>query len=89
MINKNNNRLQFKYNKSELVIGNIISNNSNNSNNVEKSCLICWDKIVENIDCVVYIRCNIKLHAYCEQRYRGEKGYCKCPHCQGIGTLGY
>ena len=54
----------------------------------EKKCLICWDKIVENIDYVVCIRCNIKLHAYCEQTYRGEKGHCKCPHCQQVGTLG-
>ena len=49
-------------------------------------CLICWEH-VQNIDCVHCIQCNIQLHAYCEQQYRGEKGYCKCPHCQRIGTL--
>ena len=23
-----------------------------------------------------------------EKKYRGEKGYCECPHCRRIGTLG-
>jgi hypothetical protein len=50
-------------------------------------CLICWEPI-DSIELVFCIRCNIQLHAYCEQTYRGGKGYCKCPHCQQVGTLG-
>lgn len=64
-------------------MGNTYSNHIINEN---KDCLICWEQ-VENIDCVYCIQCNIQLHAYCEETYRGGKGYCKCPHCQGIGTL--
>ena len=52
-----------------------------------KSCLICWEPIhfIELVQCN---QCNIQLHTYCEETYRGCKGYCKCPHCQQIGTLG-
>ena len=65
-------------------MGDIYSNELINENT---DCLICWEQ-VEFIDKVQCIRCNIYLHAYCEETYRGGKGYCKCPHCQGIGTLG-
>ena len=65
-------------------MGNSQSNNTVNDN---IDCIICWEKI-EKIDIVQCTRCNINLHAYCEQTYRGGKGYCKCPHCQRIGTLG-
>ena len=65
-------------------MGDIHSNELINENT---DCLICWEQ-VECIDKVKCIRCNIYLHAYCEETYRGGKGYCKCPHCQGIGTLG-
>jgi len=52
------------------------------------SCFICWEKI-ESIDKVTCIRCNISLHASCEETYRNinTRQYCKCPHCQQIGTL--
>ena len=52
-----------------------------------KNCLICWEPIhfIELVHCY---QCNIQLHTYCEQIYRGGKKYCKCPHCQQIGTLG-
>ena len=52
-----------------------------------KNCLICWEPIhfIELVQCN---HCNIQLHTYCEETYRGCKGYCKCPHCQQIGTLG-
>ena len=58
--------------------------------NENKDCLICWEQVDNNdcTQCVQCIQCNIQLHAYCEETYRAEKGYCKCPHCQGIGTLG-
>ena len=65
-------------------MGNIYSNELINENT---DCLICWEH-VEYIDKVQCIRCNIYLHAYCEETMRGGKGYCKCPHCQRIGTLG-
>ena len=55
--------------------------------NRNKDCIICWEK-VESIDEVKCVRCNIYLHSYCEEIFRNGKGYCKCPHCQSIGTLG-
>jgi hypothetical protein len=50
-------------------------------------CLICYDKI-ETIKFVTCLRCNIFMHDHCEKSYRKTRGYCKCPHCQQIGTLG-
>lgn len=64
----------------------VIYSNYNNIDNVNNDCLICWDH-VDNIDLIKCCRCNIKLHAYCEETYINGKGYCKCPHCQQIGTL--
>ena len=60
-------------------------NNEHNENN-ENKCLICWEKI-EYIELIRCTRCNIQLHTYCEETYRNTKNYCKCPHCQRIGTL--
>ncbi len=60
--------------------------NSTLNTNQKEECLICWEKI-NNIDLVRCIGCNIQLHTYCEETYRGGKGYCKCPHCQQVGTL--
>jgi len=51
------------------------------------SCLICWEEIA-NQDFVKCIRCNILLHNSCEERYRSDRKYCKCPHCQRINSLG-
>jgi hypothetical protein len=50
-------------------------------------CLICWEPIhfIELVQCT---RCHIQLHTHCEELYRTGKNYCKCPHCQQIGTLG-
>ena len=66
-------------------MGNVL-NREKNPNEL-KSCLICWEEIStrEWTECV---RCNIVLHNLCEKKYRGEKGYCECPHCRRIGTLG-
>jgi len=50
-------------------------------------CLICLNSIGPK-EWTVCNQCNIFLHSDCESRYRGTRGYCKCPHCQGIGTLG-
>jgi hypothetical protein len=68
-------------------MGNYISFVPPENHNHSDTCLICWDE-VHNMDRVICVRCNIKLHAYCEEIYRNNKGYCKCPHCQRIGTLG-
>jgi len=50
-------------------------------------CLICWEEI-DIRDWTTCIICNIYLHKKCEIKYRGNKGYCQCPHYQDIGTLG-
>ena len=50
-------------------------------------CLICLESI-EPREWTQCFTCNIYLHKHCEQRYRGNRGHCKCPHCQQIGTLG-
>ena len=65
-------------------MGNYISI-QNDINNRDK-CLICWDNI-SHIDLLTCIQCNICLHTQCEEIYRGTRKFCKCPHCQGIGTL--
>lgn len=63
--------------------------NINSSKCNDKQCLICWEQI-NIIDLVECTRCNIYMHAYCEETYRdrGGKRYCKCPHCQRVGTIG-
>ena len=53
----------------------------------EKECLICLEMIDET-DWATCINCNIFLHKGCEEKYRGINGYCKCPHCMQIGTMG-
>lgn len=72
-------------------MGNSYSNhNYNNNNNTHNSdCIICWEN-VEDIDKVTCIRCNISLHAFCEETDRSinTRQYCRCPHCQQVGTLG-
>ena len=62
------------------------ANTSNNYSIENNTCLICWDQI-KLIDLIVCFRCNILLHAHCEETYRDTRRFCKCPHCQGIGTL--
>ena len=63
--------------------------NSVSMHNQVDECIICWESI-DTKDKVTCIRCNISLHAYCEENDRTvrTRQYCKCPHCQGIGTLG-
>jgi len=51
-----------------------------------KTCLICWDE-VNSIDIIRCNCCPMILHAHCEEEYRNTAKYCKCPHCQKIGTL--
>ena len=39
-----------------------------------KTCLICWETIhfMELVQCY---QCNIQLHTYCEETYRGGKDF--------------
>jgi len=50
-------------------------------------CLICLENI-SNQKYVICVYCNILLHSTCEERFRRDKGYCKCPHCQKVGSIG-
>lgn len=63
-------------------MGNTLSRNTLS----HQECIICWEQI-PCIDLVMCNICNIQLHASCEEIYRNTRKYCKCPHCQGIGTL--
>ena len=69
-------------------MGNRLSCERNNIPYSEKSCLISWDKM-NGLDGIRCHCCNITLHAICEEIYRNDSRYCKCPHCQQIGTLYY
>ena len=53
-------------------------------------CHICKKDIVNVIDLVKCVRCNIKIHYDCEEKYRiiNNNNYCECPNCYKIGTLG-
>ena len=67
---------------------NRIVDNPNNDGIINNSeCLICWEKI-DNQELVTCVRCKIKIHKVCEDKYRTNKDYCKCPHCQRRGSLG-
>ena len=48
-------------------------------------CLLCSETIHTKI--CKCIKCDILLHDYCEENYRGEKKYFECPNCHRIGTL--
>ena len=52
-----------------------------------QECLICWES-VDHAKWTQCVRCKIKMHDYCEEIYRNTKEFCKCPHCQRIGSLG-
>lgn len=55
---------------------------------MEDTCLICHDEITDPqyVEC---FKCGISLHTGCEQTYRlhNNHNYCKCIHCQRIGTI--
>lgn len=52
------------------------------------NCLICFETINSVTTLVFCIRCNIKMHINCFDKYNINKGYTKCPHCQRIGVIG-
>ena len=47
-------------------------------------CLICWEDI-SHVTAAKCLQCNIYMHTHCEDKWRGDKGYCKCPHCSAVG----
>ena len=53
----------------------------------ETDCLICYEKINAELH-TMCVNCKIFMHDECEKMYRGEKGYCKCPHCLEVGFIG-
>jgi len=50
-------------------------------------CLICWDEFLPG-PAAQCLQCNIIMHTHCEEKWRGDKGYCKCPHCSAVGLTG-
>ena len=52
-----------------------------------RSCLVCCKQIGSSYTWIKCLRCNILLHHHCEEMYSNRRTYCKCPHCQRIGTL--
>ena len=55
---------------------------------MEETCLICYEDITSEqyVECFA---CNVSLHTECEYTYRmhNNNNYCKCIHCQRIGTI--
>jgi hypothetical protein len=81
VITRKNGNITHKYSFGHDNYENIFKNVHKND------CLICWDEIGNN-KWAVCVRCNIFMHSECEQKYRKDRGYCKCPHCQHIGSIG-
>lgn len=66
----------------------IMGNNSSRIRSYEiNRCLICWDDILYG-PAAKCLQCNIHMHTHCEKQWRGDKGYCKCPHCSKVGLIG-
>ena len=52
-----------------------------------RSCLVCCKQLGSSYTWIKCFRCNILLHHHCEEMYSNRRTYCKCPHCERIGTL--
>ena len=52
-----------------------------------RSCLNCCKEIGSASTWIKWFGCNILLHHDCEEMHSNRRTYCKCPHCEGIGTL--
>ncbi len=50
-------------------------------------CIICWDP-VDKSELVVCVQCKIIMHKKCEEMYKNNVEFSKCPHCQKVGGLG-
>lgn len=59
------------------------------SKRIPEDCFICWEP-VDSRPLILCTHCNIHMHGHCQEMYRikSQHNYCKCPHCQQIGTLG-
>lgn len=58
------------------------------SSNQKQKCYLCLKQInMKQHTITECIKCNIILHNYCEEVFRGTTTYCKCPKCKSIGTL--
>jgi hypothetical protein len=71
-------------------------NNNHNLNfyDSNRDCIICLETIksIEADTWVQCVRCYIGLHECCWKKYQTitlkNGGYCLCPHCQRVGSLG-
>ena len=52
-----------------------------------RSCLVCCKQLGSSYTWIKCFRCNILLHHHCEEMYSNRRTFCKCPHCERIGTL--
>ncbi len=52
-----------------------------------RSCLICCKQLGSSYTWIKCFRCNILIHHHCEEMYSNRRTYCKCPHCERIGTI--
>lgn len=52
-----------------------------------RACLKCCKAIGSSYTWIQCLRCNILLHHHCEEMHSNRRTYCKCPHCERIGTL--
>ena len=59
-----------------------------NQKNIQRVCSICSQPCKEN-QITICGRCKCVLHNKCEEKYRGDISYCKCPICGDIETLLY
>jgi hypothetical protein len=64
-----------------------LNNKNNNKYKESDLCYICRKNVDKN-EIVTCVRCNINLHTVCEDIYRHNRNYCKCPKCGHIGSLG-
>jgi len=68
-------------------MGNLVSG-CNRKIDVENECLICLKHIDKKDLVIKCVRCGILLHNDCEEIYRNERDFTKCPGCKRIGSLG-
>ena len=66
--------------------------NNNNPHDVTKLnniCYICREQIIkDNLIICINPHCKIILCIKCQDIYRHNRNYCKCPNCGEIGSLG-
>ena len=62
---------------------------THNVTEINNTCYICR-KLVNKDELIIciYPNCKTILHSTCEDIYRHNRNYCKCPSCGKTGTLG-